>query len=66
MILDIKYKYKTVMHHNLESLDEKVSALLNDQWELAGSAYSNPSHFFQPMIKQELVNDTVCSVQTTD
>ncbi len=50
-------KYELVLEHSREDLNDKVTSLLNDGWEVCGNLIINKDdegfpYFYQPMIKR--------------
>ncbi|WP_421784146.1 DUF1737 domain-containing protein [Kiloniella litopenaei] len=51
-------KYELVLEHSREDLNDKVTSLLNEGWDVCGSLIINRDdegfpYFYQPMIKQD-------------
>ncbi|WP_419905174.1 DUF1737 domain-containing protein [Kiloniella sp.] len=52
-------KYELVLEHSREDLNEKITSMLNDGWEVAGSLTISKDdegfpYLYQPMIKHDL------------
>ncbi len=52
-------KYELVLEHSREDLNEKVTSMLNDGWDVSGNLTISKDdegfpYFYQPMIKHDL------------